>query len=275
MPPDADLTGGRREDSPRGSAAVQPPTPAASGNALARPAGRRVRTGWLVAAALGAAVLVIATVIVLTQRPTAPGPTAGTSPGSTMLPATSTTPSPGPSDAGPSGSPHQTPVPPAPSGSSAGAGTTPGAPPSASGTPGVSGPVVTGLKYGQTASLQYFTVSAQAPRSNPDGTRIGWLVQVCSVRTGPFSEADGTTRVSLDPWLVEVIDGEGGVRPEWIRFTDLPPGAAFQPVYGARYLKPGQCQRGYIQSDHGNPDLLWLGLRYAPASTGDQVTWRP
>lgn len=99
-------------------------------------------------------------------------------------------------------------------------------------------------------------------------------MQVCYAAPHPEQNSDATNRTSLDPWSFSVQDGEGtGTRPQWIKARDLPPSTRWSPGYATKLLKLGECNRGWVQVEPGNPDLFLPTLRYAPADFGDDVRW--
>jgi hypothetical protein len=130
------------------------------------------------------------------------------------------------------------------------------------------------LGPGQTAHLTYFDVTFQRFAHGQDGISAGWRVEACYRRPHPEQNADNTTRVSADPWSVQVLDAEGpGGRPTWLGINEFPRDNQWSPPYPTTNLKLGACQVGWLGVRHGNPDLQFLALRYAPADFGDVVTW--
>ncbi|MEL4504630.1 hypothetical protein AAEX63_07315 [Luteococcus sp. H138] len=106
-----------------------------------------------------------------------------------------------------------------------------------------------------------------------DGISVGWKVRVCYTTAHAGQNADGTTRVSTDPWSVQVIDGEGGTKPVWTKISEFPADKGWQPPYPERRVKLGECAEGWIAVRHDNPDLQFQAVRYQPSDTGDVVTW--
>lgn len=181
------------------------------------------------------------------STPTPPPAQTGTS-SPTTAPATTNSPSPGESQ---SASPVQRP------------------------TPSVTGPVVQKARLGVVVSLRYFDVEVSEVRSDPDGVEIGALVKVCYTHAHPGANADGTTRVSRDPWAFGLLDGEAGeTKYRYIPVGKFDQGESWKPLYEARKLKVGECNSGWLSIHHGNPDLWVHYLRYAPADFGDRITWR-
>ncbi|WP_460742068.1 hypothetical protein [Mariniluteicoccus endophyticus] len=129
------------------------------------------------------------------------------------------------------------------------------------------------LVVGQTARLSYFDVTLLQFTHGKDGVSVGWKVQVCYTRPHPQQNSDGSTRVSTNPWSARIADGETGSAPRWIRIDEMPRDNAWSPNYATRTIRLGECNMGWIGVTHGNPDLLWSGLRYAPADFGDVVIW--
>ncbi|GAA1391389.1 hypothetical protein GCM10009599_10030 [Luteococcus peritonei] len=102
---------------------------------------------------------------------------------------------------------------------------------------------------------------------------FGWKVRVCYTSPHPGQNADGTTRVSTNPWSALVSAPEGGPQARWVRIDEFPADKGWQPPYPTRLLKLGQCSEGWIAIKHDNPDLQFTALRYHPADFGDMVTW--
>lgn len=135
------------------------------------------------------------------------------------------------------------------------------------------GPVEETLPVGATAHTQYFDVTVHG-RDFTD-TATGVEVEVCYAAEHPDANADGTTRVSTDPWRFGVYDGETQTDDDtqFLPVTEFEATNAFTPVYEETQLTVGQCQSGWIAVDHGNPDLAWVSVRYQPADFGDVITW--
>lgn len=130
------------------------------------------------------------------------------------------------------------------------------------------------LQTGQTAHLAYFDVTFQRFAHGQDGVSAGWRVEVCYRRPHPNQNPDNTTRVSADPWSVQALDAEGpDGRPTWVAIDEFPRDDGWSPPYATAQLKLGSCQTGWLGVRHGNPDLQFLAVRYAPADFGDVVTW--
>lgn len=130
------------------------------------------------------------------------------------------------------------------------------------------------LSPGQTAGLTYFDVTFQRFAHGQDGVSAGWRVETCYRRQHPGQTPDNTTRVSSDPWSVLVLDAEGpDGRPVWVAINEFPRDNEWSPPYPTTQLKLGRCQTGWLGVRHGNPDLQFLAVRYAPADFGDVVTW--
>lgn len=141
------------------------------------------------------------------------------------------------------------------------------------GTSRPSGPIEESRPVGATAHLQYFDVTVFG-REFTD-TATGIEVEVCYAAEHPEANDDGTTRVSTDPWRFGVYDGETGV-PEDTQYygvSEFEPTTAFTPAYEEKMLSVGECNRGWIGVEHGNPDLAWVSARYQPADFGDVITW--
>lgn len=200
-----------------------------------------------------------------TTRPQPAGPTPGEasgtgSPAPNQPPVTIPGPLPTPSQEVPPTEPAPPPAnPPAPVGS-----TEPAPPPGQN----------LQLRAGQTARLAYFDVTFQRFARGQDGVSAGWRVEVCYRRPHPNQNADNTTRVSADPWSVQVLDAEGpDGRPTWLAINEFPRDNGWSPPYPTTQLRLGSCQTGWLGVRHGNPDLQFLAVRYAPADFGDVVTW--
>lgn len=146
-------------------------------------------------------------------------------------------------------------------------------PTSDGGTGRPSGPVEETVTPGATAHTRYFDVTVFG-REFTD-TATGIEVEVCYAAEHPEANDDGTTRVSTDPWRFGVYDGETGV-PEDTQYygvSEFEPTTAFTPAYEEKMLSVGECNRGWIGVEHGNPDLAWVSARYQPADFGDVITW--
>lgn len=98
-------------------------------------------------------------------------------------------------------------------------------------------------------------------------------MRVCYTSAHPDQNADGTTRVSTNPWSVLVRDGEGGQEGRWTAIDEFPTDKGWEPPYPTRLIKVGQCAEGWLAIKDDNPDLQYTAIRYAPADFGDQVTW--
>lgn len=142
--------------------------------------------------------------------------------------------------------------------------------PSQSGEPGQD---VT-LQTGQTAHLQYFDVTVLRFEFGQDGVSAGWKVRVCYTRGHPGANPDGTTRVSRDPWSVSVRDGEGAEPAQWQPLGDFEHDTTWTPDYTEKQLRVGECNEGWLGIKHGSPDLVFDGIRYAPADFEGAATWR-
>lgn len=130
------------------------------------------------------------------------------------------------------------------------------------------------LRVGETAHLAYFDVTFLRTAPGRDGISHGWKVRVCYTASHPRQNADGTTRVSTNPWSVLVRDGEAhGSGSRWVRIEEFPQDGGWDPPYTDRLISLGQCAEGWLAIRHDNPDLQYLALRYAPADFGDRVTW--
>lgn len=145
--------------------------------------------------------------------------------------------------------------------------------PAATHAPAVNQSQTLSLAQGKTAHLTYFDVTFLRFAAGQDGISHGWKVRVCYTSPHPGQNADGTTRVSTNPWSVLVRDGEGGQEGRWVRIDDFPADKGWAPSYPVRRISVGQCAEGWIAIRDENPDLQWLAIRYAPADFGDQVTW--
>lgn len=144
---------------------------------------------------------------------------------------------------------------------------------SSSGSPSAKGPQDLSLSTGQTARLANFDATLLRSEHGKDGISIGWKVRVCYTSAHPEADADGATRISTDPWSVQVLDGEGGTKAVWSRISEFPADKGWQPPYPERKLALGECSEGWIAVRHENPDLQFQALRYQPAGSGDVVTW--
>jgi len=130
------------------------------------------------------------------------------------------------------------------------------------------------LAVGQTARLTYFDVTLLRTAPGQDAVSHGWKVSVCHTRHHGAENADGTTRVSSDPWSAQVRDGESAQGARWVRLDDMPRDRGWVPEFREARLATGQCQTGWISVRHGNPDLQFGDVRYESADFGDTVTWR-
>ncbi|MEL4356666.1 MULTISPECIES: hypothetical protein [unclassified Luteococcus] len=126
---------------------------------------------------------------------------------------------------------------------------------------------------GQTARLAHFDVTLLRHEFGKDGISVGWKVRTCYTKAHPQQNADGTTRVSTDPWSVQVIDGEGGTHSVWAKISEFPADKGWEPPYPQGTIKLGSCAEGWIAVRHENPDLQFQALRYQPSDFGDVVTW--
>lgn len=122
-----------------------------------------------------------------------------------------------------------------------------------------------------TQHLTYFDVSVNSHL----GGEGFWAtnVTVCYRSPHPDANADGTTRVSTDPWSVLVQTPDGGLRATPV--SELPrTNFGLNPQYSETLLSPGQCQMGWITvipSGGGR----FAGVKYAPRDfPTDTVTWR-
>lgn len=139
--------------------------------------------------------------------------------------------------------------------------------------PAESGGGTTELGEGESAELAHFTVTMHAAESQPDGLWEAWDIEVCYTSEHPGQNEDGTTRVSTDPWSVLARDGEGTEDYEWYPIGDFEQNSEKSPAFTETQLAVGDCTRGWLTADHGNPDLQFAGLRYAPADFDEEVTW--
>lgn len=196
-------------------------------------------------------------------------------PAPTQLVDPSPTPAPDPSpEASEPASPTTAPSPPATPQVVSPPPATRSAEPTSSGAQRPSGPVELTAEVGQTVSTRYFDVTVTELATDDSGLAWGAKVQVCYAAPHPEQNADATTRTSLDPWSFSVQDDEGpGAGPQWIKARDLPPSTRWSPGYATKLLKLGECNRGWVQVEPGNPDLFLPTLRYAPADFGDDVRW--
>ena len=138
------------------------------------------------------------------------------------------------------------------------------------------GPVTATAEPPGTLGLRYFDVSVLDQRFNDLGTATGVKVRVCYAAPHPEANADGTTRVSPDPWRFGVYDGETQLPEDtqYPRPAELgEPTDEFGPLLEARQVALGECNEGWIAVEHGNPDLAWTAARYQPADFGDEITW--
>lgn len=141
------------------------------------------------------------------------------------------------------------------------------------GTGRPTGPIEESLQAGATAHTRYFDVTVHG-RDFTD-TATGVEVEVCYAAAHPEANADGTTRVSTDPWRFGVYDGETQLESDvqFLPVTEFEPTTAFTPAYEETQLQVGECNTGWIAVEHGNPDLAWASVRYQPGDFGDVITW--
>ena len=138
------------------------------------------------------------------------------------------------------------------------------------------GPVVRDqVPMGTIVQTQYFDVTVLERQFHPDATATGYHVRVCYAAAHPEANDDGSTRTSIDPWRVGLYDGETQVPADvqYVRVREFDYTDAFGPAYTEKQLMVGDCNEGWIGLEHGNPDLAWLSIRYAPADFGDEITW--
>lgn len=140
--------------------------------------------------------------------------------------------------------------------------------------PSVLDPVVRDVGLGSTVTMRHFEVTVSDVRRNGDGTAIAVSVKVCYTHPHSGANADGTTRVSRDPWSFGLLDAES-MESEYtfVKAREIPISTHWTPVYNETRLSPGQCNEGWLAVHHGNPDLWISYIRYAPADFGDRVTW--
>lgn len=135
-------------------------------------------------------------------------------------------------------------------------------------------PVTKQVSMGSTVSLRYFDVTVSDFRFNGDGTEAGAKVRVCYTHPHAEANADGTTRVSTNPWSFGVRDLEGATSS---KYTFVGVGefdrAGWTPAYREKGISVGECNSGWISVAHGSPDLDFSYLRYAPRDFGDKITW--
>ena len=130
------------------------------------------------------------------------------------------------------------------------------------------------LGIGETARLTYFDVTVQRFKFGDDNVSAAYRVQVCYVRPHAEANADGTTRVSTNPWSFRLRDGEGGPASySSVPVSEFTRDWSWTPSYRERKLKVGQCNTGWIGVKVTNPDLQWGGIVYSPSDFGDRVTW--
>ena len=129
------------------------------------------------------------------------------------------------------------------------------------------------LREGQTANLQHFDVTVLKAEHGKDGISYGVQIKTCYTKAHPGQGADGTTRVSTDPWSLRVRDGESSNPWKWYPVSEFPKDSGWSPEFKEQKLKVGECATGWIPIKHENPDLQWGGVKYAPADFGDVVIW--
>ncbi|GAB3710076.1 hypothetical protein [Mariniluteicoccus flavus] len=69
------------------------------------------------------------------------------------------------------------------------------------------------------------------------------------------------------------VDLEGGEFHGTLRITPETLDRTRSPLYTDQRLAVGECVEGWIAFRHGNPDLGFPGIAYAPAD-GDAASWR-
>lgn len=129
------------------------------------------------------------------------------------------------------------------------------------------------MSIGETAQLANWDVTVLRDEYGDDGISYGWKVNVCYMRSSELEE-NGRIRVSDSPWSAIVSDLEGVDENPWmtIPIQDFARDHAYRPDYLDTTLALGECNLGWIGIVHGNPDLGWHGISYAP-STGERITW--
>jgi hypothetical protein len=142
--------------------------------------------------------------------------------------------------------------------------------------PSNNGPVMTsptgrGPAQADTRHLTYFDVSVN---SHLRGEGF-WAANmtVCYVRPHPEANADGTTRVSTDPWSV-LIQQPNGSHEQMAVSSVGQTASGLSPRYGEDLLQLGQCQTGWITlSPPGSG--RFAGMKYAPSDfPDDTATWQ-
>lgn len=136
-----------------------------------------------------------------------------------------------------------------------------------------SGPSNLDLKFGQTAHLQYFDVTVQRQEFGKDGVSIGWKVELCYRAKAPQADASGKVSITRAPWSASVADGETGTDPKDVPLSKFKADSGWSPAYQETHLALGACDTGWIAVHHGNPDLTWHGVVYAPTDPKEHVRW--
>lgn len=140
--------------------------------------------------------------------------------------------------------------------------------------PGSYQPTTRNLALGETVHLPYFDVTVSRYERDADGVEAGVEVSVCYTNAHPEANADGTTRVSRDPWSFGLLDAESGETDyTFYRVNTFEVGKKWLPVYQEKLLKVGQCNTGWVSIANGAPDFWIKYVRYLPADFGDTITW--
>jgi hypothetical protein len=125
------------------------------------------------------------------------------------------------------------------------------------------------LAVGATAHLTYFNVAVLGHRSSRD--QWGVNVAVCYVKAHPEARADGTTRVSTDPW--SLIIRTGSREKQTLAVSRLALSGGWEPSYGGDYIRVGECRTGWI-TVKALASGKFVGVRYTPRDfPGDAATW--
>ncbi|WP_461104495.1 hypothetical protein [Tessaracoccus terricola] len=123
------------------------------------------------------------------------------------------------------------------------------------------------VQLGETVSLRYFDVSVIELDTTSDSA--GFLARVCYAAAHPDANADGTTRVSTNPWSVG-LGGSGASALQFWRVDDLST-ITWPQSYGETKLRVGECNEGWVAV---KTDPI-SAVRYAPRDFGDVIIWEP
>ena len=128
------------------------------------------------------------------------------------------------------------------------------------------------LAVGQTAHLAYFDVTVDDHRLLPG--LWGARVKVCYTHPHPSANADGTTRVSTDPWEFGFGPDGGGVHYDKDPTIDTHVSDYWKPAYGETRLALGQCHSGWVTVGLVEGAVGFRGMRYAPSDFPISATWQ-